>query len=81
VNTPIDVGFQKLTPTEVRARVFSVSGIISQGVVPIGYGIMGIALDRFPAHRVALAVTVVLLFVVLLYIFKYLKEVCREFES
>lgn len=81
VNTPIDVGFQKLTPTEVRARVFSVSGIISQGVVPIGYGIMGIALDRFPAHRVALAVTVVLLFVVLLYISKYLKEVCREFES
>ena len=81
VNTPINVGLQKLAPTEYRARVFSVSGVIIQGVVPIGYGIMGILLDVFPAHLIAATMVIFEFIVVLLFIFKYVKVVSSEFEQ
>ncbi len=81
VNTPINVGFQKLAPTEYRARVFSVSGVIIQGVVPLGYGIMGILLDIFPAHLIAAAMVILEFIVVFLFIFKYVKVVSSEFEQ
>jgi MFS family permease len=80
INTPINVGLQRLAPTEFRARVFSVSGMIIQGIVPIGYGIMGVLLDAAPAHVIALLVVLLETLVVLLFIFKYVKEVSREFE-
>lgn len=81
VNTPINVGFQKLTPTEYRARVFSVSGVVIQGIVPVGYGIMGILLDVAPAHVIALAMGLLELVVVLLFISKYVTDVSRELEK
>lgn len=81
VNTPVDVGFQKMIPTEFRARVFSVAGVISQGIVPIGYGIMGIALDVVLAHDIALVVSIMLSFVVSIYVLKYLKEACKGLEG
>lgn len=81
VNTPINVGFQKLAPTEYRARVFSVSGVIIQGVVPIGYGVMGILLDIFPVHLIAATMVALEFIVVFLFIFKYVKVVSSEFEQ
>ena len=80
VNTPLDVELQKLTPTEFRARVFSVTEVILQGVVPLGYGIIGIALDMVPAHRVALTALLILAVVTLLFVLKYSKELFKEFE-
>ena len=80
VNTPIGVGFQRLAPTEVRARIFSVSGVIIQGVVPVGYGVMGILLDMTPAHVVALVIVGLEIGVVALFILKYVKAVSRELE-
>lgn len=80
VNTPINVGIQKLAPTEYRARVFSVSGVIIQAIVPIGYGIMGILLDVVPAHVIAFTMVLLELLVVVLFIFKYVRVVSREFD-
>ncbi len=80
VNTPINVGLQRLAPTEFRARVFSVSGVIIQAVVPLGYGITGFLLDMAPVQYVALVMVSCELAVVLLFIFKYIKEVSAEFE-
>lgn len=80
VSIPIAVGLQRLAPTAYRARIFSVIGFISAGITPVGVGIMGILLDRFPAHVVALIVFLLNLLVVLLFIFKYLKKVSRELE-
>ena len=80
VNTPISVGLQKLAPTEFRARVFSVTGVIVQAVVPLGYGIMGFLLDMVPAHSVAVILISIEFVVVLLFIFKYVKKVSQEFE-
>ena len=81
VNTPISVGLQKLAPTEYRARVFSVTGVIVQAVVPLGYGIMGFLLDVAPAQYVAVTLISIEFAVVLLFIFKYVKKVSQEFET
>lgn len=81
VNTPLSVGLQKLIPTEYRARVLSVGGLIAEGIVPIGYGIIGIALDRAPAYIIALFLSLLLLFVILLFVLKYLKETWNELDD
>jgi len=81
VNTPLNVEFQQLVPTEYRARVFSVLEVMSQGIIPIGYGLVGILLDKTPAHLIALSLAVLVLFLVLLFVTKYSKAVFIEFES
>lgn len=80
VNIPIQVGLQKMVPTEYRARVFSVLEVTTMGVVPIGVGIVGILLDAAPAYVIALAMFVSNFIVVVIFIFKYLRKVTREFE-
>jgi MFS family permease len=75
INTPLNVGLQRLAPTEFRARVFSVLGLGTQAVTPIGFAIMGIALDLYPAHLIALAVTLMGLVIVATFILRYSKIV------
>jgi hypothetical protein len=75
INTPINVEMQRLAPTEYRARVFAVLGVGTQGVVPIGFGVMGLALDIFPAHLIALGVTVASATIVVVFVVKYSKIV------
>lgn len=81
VNTPMAVEIQKLAPTEFRARVFSVLEVASQGIIPIGFGIMGILIDVISPHIVALSVMVIEGSIVLLFVFKYSKDVFREFNN
>lgn len=81
VNTPLDVGFQRLTPTEYRARVFSVSGVVIQGMAPLGYGIMGILLDAVPAPVIALCLVLLEAVVISIFILTYAREVTKEFEG
>ena len=81
VNTPLMVGMQKLTPTEFRARVFSVVEVVAQGVVPIGFGITGILLDLAPAHVISLFLFIFTLMVTVLFVFKYSKEVAKDFNG
>lgn len=78
VNTPLTVETQKLAPTEFRARVFSVLEVVTQGIVPIGFGIMGILLDVAPAHVVAAVVVVSESLTVLVFVLKYSKEVFKD---
>lgn len=54
---------------------------MSQGIIPIGYGVVGILLDKTPAHLIALSLAVLVLFLVLLFVTKYSKAVFIEFES
>jgi DHA3 family macrolide efflux protein-like MFS transporter len=81
VNTPLLVGMQRLTPTEFRARVFSVVEVTAHGVVPIGFGIVGILLDVAPAHVITLALFFLTLLVTILFVFRYSKEVFKDFEN
>lgn len=81
VNTPLNVKFQLLIPTEYRARVFAVIGITAQGVIPIGFGIMGILLDVAPAHVIALILSLILLAEVLVFVLKYSHEVTGGLEE
>ncbi|MBU7028210.1 MAG: hypothetical protein HXS48_14855 [Theionarchaea archaeon] len=53
--------------------------LITRGILPLGYGIMGILLDG-PAHVIALVGITIEFTVVSLFIIKYLKEVSKEFE-
>jgi hypothetical protein len=80
VNTPISVGLQKLVPTEYRARVFSVMELITMGIMPIGVGVVGILLDMAPAHLIAFGMFLANFFVVLVFVFRYLGDVAKEFE-
>jgi DHA3 family macrolide efflux protein-like MFS transporter len=80
VNVPISVGLQKLVPTEYRARVFSVMEVISMGIMPIGVGVVGIFLDMAPAYVIAFAMFLTNFFVVIIFIFRYLSKVMKEFE-
>ena len=75
INTPINVEMQRLAPTEYRARVFAVLGVGTQGIVPIGFGVMGLALDAFPAHFIALGVTIAVTLIVFVFIVRYSKVV------
>jgi MFS family permease len=81
VNTPLMVEVQKLTPTEFRARVFSVMEVAAQGVVPIGFGVIGILLDVAPAHIVTLGVMIMEFLVIVLFVMKYSQAVFVDFEN
>ena len=81
VNTPLNVKFQRLVPTEYRARVFAVIGVASQGVIPIGFGIVGILLDYAPVHIIALVLSAILLVEILVFVLKYSKEVTEGLEN
>jgi MFS family permease len=81
INTPLNVEFQKLVPTEFRARVFSVIEVTGQAIIPLGFGLIGFALDYAPAHIVALILTLIGFGVSLLFVFKYSKEVFKEFDE
>jgi MFS family permease len=80
-NTPLMVEIQKLTPAQFMARVFSVMETTTMGVVPIGFGIMGILLDVVPAYLIASVVVVADLVVALLFVGKYSQIVFKDFEG
>jgi len=78
VNTPLNVKFQRLVPTEYRARVFSVIGMTAQGVIPIGFAVMGVLLDLTSPHVIALVFSVILFIEILIFVLKYSREVTEE---
>lgn len=52
VNVPIETNMQIMVPKELRSRVFSTMGVISQGGVPIGTLIVGFCLDYFKGYQI-----------------------------
>ncbi len=81
VNTPLMTELQKLAPTEFRARIFSVLEVGTQGIIPIGFGIMGLLLDIFPAHFINLGAVICTAIVTLAFVFKYSQKVIEGFEN
>jgi MFS family permease len=81
INTPIHVGIQRLAPTQYRARVLSVVEVSSQGIMPIGFGLMGIMLDLYPAYIIALGIAVVELAIVIPFVLRYSSAVAADLEA
>ncbi|HCZ06977.1 MAG: transporter, family, macrolide efflux protein [Thermotogota bacterium] len=50
VNVPLETSFQKMTPSQVRARAYSFLIMVSNGMMPLGSVIYGYLVDRFPVH-------------------------------
>ncbi len=59
---------QKMTPTKVRSRVFTVVGLIAQGAVPVGAQIYGILLDLMRGYQIALFASIVSVIVIILFL-------------
>lgn len=55
VNVPFFTKMQKLVPSELRGRVFSVFELLAQALVPIGVAIAGVALDYFTPYSILMA--------------------------
>jgi hypothetical protein len=68
INIPIDTNMQKMTPTNVRSRVFTVLGLIAQGAVPVGMQIYGILLDLMKGYQIALFASIVSVIVIILFL-------------
>ncbi|MBU7024757.1 MAG: MFS transporter, partial [Theionarchaea archaeon] len=81
VNTPLMVELQKMTPTAFRARVFSVIELAAQGVVPIGFGIMGFLLDLIPAHWIVVVLSVAEIGVVVYFVVGLSSKVFEDLET
>lgn len=78
LNIPIDTYLQKMTPSDIRSRVFSVLGLLSQLAVPVGSLIYGFLLDRFPAHLILLVVSIMLVGISTFYVITGPKEILKE---
>ena len=81
VNTPFMTTMQKLVPTNFRSRVFSVLEVMSQGIVPIGIGIVGMMLDIIPAHYVGVLIVSPAVVLSVFFVGKYSKPVFKALNS
>ncbi len=70
-----------MAPTSYRARVFSVVQLSTQGIMPLGYGLMGILLDIYPAYIIALGVAVVNSAIVLSFVARYSRIVTLDLSE
>ncbi len=77
VNTPFMTTMQKLVPANFRSRVFSVLEVMSQGIVPIGIGIVGMMLDIIPAHYVGVLIVSPAVVLSVFFVGKYSKPVFK----
>lgn len=75
VNTPISTNLQKMVPNEMRSRFFSLVGMFSQGIVPIGSTICGFLLDRYPYYSISLVIMIINAIVTLIFIMRAVPEV------
>ncbi len=69
VNIPLLTSLQVLIPSNARARVMSLFGIMSSIFIPFGGMIYGALLDKIPTHLLLLTVSVITLAISLVFIF------------
>ena len=82
INTPINIFFQKSTPSEVRSRVFSVLGVLSQLIVPLGTAIYGFLVDSMPAHILTMvSLSISIIFSIIFFIKGEYKKMDLEGEA
>ncbi|WP_148883307.1 MFS transporter [Thermococcus aciditolerans] len=75
VNVPFFTKMQKLVPSELRGRVFSVFELLAQALVPIGVAIAGIALEYFTPYSLLMASGVAGFAVTLYYFLRHKKAI------
>ncbi|HHE75681.1 MAG TPA: MFS transporter, partial [Candidatus Aciduliprofundum boonei] len=51
VNVPIMTKLQKMVPSELRGRIFSVIELLAMGTTPIGVALVGVAMRWFEAYQ------------------------------
>ncbi len=68
INIPIDTNMQKMTPTNVRSRVFTVVELIARGAMPVGMQIYGILLDLMKGYQITLFASIVSVIVIILFL-------------
>ncbi|PNS00526.1 MFS transporter [Petrotoga miotherma DSM 10691] len=68
INIPINTNLQKMTPTKVRSRVFTVLGLISQGAIPVGSLIFGTLLDLMRGYQLTLFASIASAIVTILFL-------------
>lgn len=81
LNIPIDTYLQKMTPSDIRSRVFSVIGLLAQLAVPVGSLIFGVLLDKFPAYLVMMVISILLALISTVYIIRGPKEILIDEEA
>ena len=74
VNTPLNTNLQKMIPNNMRSRIFSFLGMLSQGAIPIGCLLYGALLDRTPYYYLLMVVNILAAFVT----FYFLAKACDE---
>ncbi|MGM0640320.1 MAG: MFS transporter [Thermotogota bacterium] len=74
LNIPLQTNIQKMAPSYIRSRVFSVLELIFQGAVPIGSVIYGFMLDSFAPHKILIAAMSIGLVLALIFLFTSPKE-------
>jgi len=68
INTPFLTNVQKLVPSEIRARTFSIIEVIVQIAVPLGSVIYGFLLDHVASHITYFVVAVVSLITTIVFV-------------
>jgi len=68
INIPIDTNMQKMTPTNVRSRVFTVLELVARGAIPVGMQIYGILLDLMKGYQITLFACIVSVIVIILFL-------------
>jgi MFS transporter, DHA3 family, macrolide efflux protein len=53
-NVPMAVVNQKLTPDELRGRVYALQGTFYQGLMPVSMGVAGFMVDAVPAYAICI---------------------------
>ena len=74
VNTSISTNLQNLVPAEMRARFFSILGMFSQGAIPLGTLLFGIALDIMKYYNILIAINILSIIVVAIFLIKACDE-------
>lgn len=77
LNIPIDTYLQKMTPSDIRSRVFSVIGLLAQLAVPVGSLVYGLLLDKFPSYLIILIATITFAIISTVYTFNMPEEILR----
>jgi DHA3 family macrolide efflux protein-like MFS transporter len=74
VNTPISTNLQKLVPSDMRSRFFSILGMFSQGAIPLGCLLYGILLDLMPYYNLLTIINIISVLVSAIFLIKACDE-------
>ncbi|RLF78238.1 MFS transporter [Thermococci archaeon] len=81
VNVPIMTKLQKMVPSELRGRVFSVFELLAMGTTPLGMGIVGVAMKYLEAYQLMAVATIGGVIITVYYMLNYATIIIGEREG